>query len=134
VLCPGGARHACCTGRGAQRCASRPRRAGGRGVTDTGVVQVSATVRYDMVTQCLERLWGFVGAERPADDGEPLLYDGLLQQLEDRMMRVHRLMLELGVSTLPPAGPRASGGAVSRASFGFVTYIPCQVSSRSGNT
>eukprot|EP00892_Ulva_mutabilis_P012180 jgi/Ulvmu1/9334/UM050_0084.1 len=91
------------------------------------LLEVSASVRYSMVTACLERLWGTVEAPpRDTEDGE-LLYDGLLQQLEDRLLRVHRLMLELGVATLPPAaaaGPRASAGAPPPA-FGLVTYVPC---------
>ena len=87
-------------------------------------MQVSAHIRYGMIADCLERLWGT--PERPAGGGggDALLYDGLLQQLEGRLLRLHRLMLDLGLSSLPPS---SDPGTASPSTLGRVTYLPCQV-------
>lgn len=95
-------------------------------VTEGVRVQVSAAVRYGMLVQCFERLWGTAGAAHDEDTTD-VLYDGLLQQLEARMLRLHRLMLDLGVSRLPADGVlRPPCDPVSQI-LGRVTCLPCEV-------
>lgn len=81
-------------------------------------------MRYGMVTECLERVWGTEEQPGGGDDGGAVLYDGLLQQLEARLLRLHRLMLDLDVSRLPLAGLQRQPGPRP---LGHVTYLPFEV-------
>jgi hypothetical protein len=129
---------------------------------DLQILPLSASYRYSMLVSTLQRLWkaessGLSSSQRTprtpqiaplttttAEKENELLYDGLLQQLEDTFQELHCLMLDLGVTELvddvdfssktptaathfSTAAKRTSDG--TPAEPGTVTFLPCKVRS-----
>lgn len=122
---------------------------------DLEILQVSASYRYGMIVSAVQRLWKVEGSRTPRTPKTPvtprtpktehsLLYDGLLQQLEDTFQELHLLMLDLDVTALledddvtrkvtGKGGVRAGLPTTKRlfdgssADPGTVTFLPCKV-------
>ena len=123
---------------------------------DLNILPVSASYRYGMIVSAVQRLWrtegsGMVPEKTPRTPHTPvtpntpikehsLLYDGLLQQLEDTFQELHLLMIQLGVTellaenegteknaaaTVSAAGRR--GSEAPPAEIGTVSFLPCKV-------
>jgi hypothetical protein len=133
--------------------------------TDLQILPVSASYRYGMLVSTLQRLWKLEYSSsfssfsvmktprtpraapitpRTPSNEKVLLYDGLLQQLEDTFQDLHLLMLDLGVTELvddahasnqaltssaPGHSATAARGASDRspAEPGSITFLPCKV-------
>jgi hypothetical protein len=125
---------------------------------DLQILPISASYRYGMLVSTIQRLWqsessGFTLQRTPRTPQTPpiasgndhsLLYDGLLQQLENTFQELHLLMLDLGVTELvddtdvsnnvsmgtagsTPATHRRSDGCPAEP--GTVTFLSCKVRS-----
>lgn len=121
---------------------------------DVAILPVSASYRYGMIVSAVQRLWkseasGLISQKshtrhpstpsstQPAQE-RALLYDGLLQQLEDTFQELHLLMLDLGVTELLEEDNTGTATCATTATSsimrngpaadpGTVVYLPCKV-------